>query len=128
MSIEPIRTPRGEVIVVDGTRAELRWFPGMANRWNDRYSAAQQMLDSEILRRTTPYVPLRTSMLIKSGILGTVVGSGEVAWIAPYARKQYYDTAGTRTYDAKRGGHWFARMMAAEGPALIASVRRQFGR
>ena len=44
-----IETPRGEVILVDNnTRAELRWFPGMANRWDARYDAAQKLLDSEV--------------------------------------------------------------------------------
>lgn len=124
-----IETPRGEVILVDNnTRAELRWFPGMANRWDARYDAAQKLLDSEVLRRSSAYLPFRTGMLQKSGELGTVTGSGVVAWIAPYARKQYYNTADTRFYDARRGGHWFARMKAAEGAALITSVRRQFGR
>lgn len=123
-----IETHRGEVLRVGKTEAKLTWYPGFAPKWNERYENAQKMLDDLILQTCSSYVPFRTGFLQKSGILGTVVGTGEVAWIAPYARTQYYNTADTRWDDAKRGGHWFARMKAAEGAALIASVRRQFGR
>ena len=34
--------------------------------------------------------PRRTGMLIKSGTLGTVIGSGEIEYLAPYARQQYH--------------------------------------
>lgn len=125
---DKIETPRGVLVRVGKTSCRLTWNPGFAPQMNQRFESAQQFLDTAVLELSEPYMPYRTKMLIRSGTLGTVVGSGEVAWIAPYARKQYYDTASTRTYDAKRGGHWFARMKAAEGPALIASVRRQFGR
>ena len=33
---------------------------------------------------------LYTSMLMRSGELGTVIGSGKVSYIAPYARRLYY--------------------------------------
>ena len=38
----------------------------------------QKIVDSEVLRRSTPYVPFKTGNLIKSGIRGTKIGSGEV--------------------------------------------------
>ena len=59
-------------------------------------------------------------MLEKSGILGTVIGSGEVRYIAPYARRQYYHTAQSRSYDAHRGAKWFERMK----PAHKADIQR----
>ena len=58
-------------------------------------------------------VPLRTGTLERSGTLGTLIGSGEVKYIAPYARRQYYNTATTRSYDPRRGGKWFERMKTA---------------
>lgn len=66
-------------------------------------------------------------MLQKSGILGTEIGSGEVAWIAPYAKKQYYETADTRSYDAQRGGHWFIRMKADHGKEIIVGAKERMG-
>ena len=49
-----------------------------------------------------PETPRRTGMLIKSATLGTVIGSGEVDQIAPYARRQYYEH--------KEKSYWFERM------------------
>ncbi|MBQ4447424.1 MAG: minor capsid protein [Clostridia bacterium] len=60
------------------------------NRFNPKFSAAQRFLDSEVLRDSAPYVPMRTGTLMKSGQLGTVIGSGEVRYNAPYASKCYY--------------------------------------
>ena len=73
----------------------------------------QKIIDSEVLRMCSPLVPLRTGTLERSGTLGTLIGSGEVKYIAPYARRQYYNTATTRSYDPRRGGKWFERMKTA---------------
>ena len=73
----------------------------------------QKIIDSEVLRMCSPMVPLRTGTLERSGTLGTLIGSGEVKYIAPYARRQYYNTATTRSYDPRRGGKWFERMKTA---------------
>ena len=67
-------------------------------------------------------VPKRTGALEKSGTLGTVIGSGEVKYIAPYARQQYYNTSQTRSYDPRRGGMWFERMKAANKAAILRLV------
>ena len=49
-----------------------------------------------------PETPRRTGVLIKSATLGTVIGSGEINQIAPYARRQYYEH--------KEKSYWFERM------------------
>lgn len=77
------------------------------------FNRKQAIVDSEVLRYCNPLVPKRTSILIKSGTLGTVIGSGEVQYIAPYARRQYYRTSQSRSYDSRRGGLWFERMKTA---------------
>ena len=123
-----IQTPRGEVIITKAGKAQLTWNPDFQRKWESRYSNAQQYVDSEVLRLSTPKIPLRSSMLIKSGQLGTIIGSGEVRWIAPYARKQYYDTATSRPYDPQRGAYWFARMKAVDGRKIIAGAKRFVGR
>ena len=63
-------------------------------------------------------------MLEKSGLLGTVVGSGEVKYIAPYARFQYYSTAQSRIYDPRRGGMWFERMKAAHRKDILRAAEK----
>lgn len=64
--------------------------------WNNRdrisgnIERAQKYLDSQVLKDTDKYVPMRTGILAKSGIIGTVIGSGELEYSAPYARRVYY--------------------------------------
>lgn len=60
------------------------------NRFAPKFQKAQKFLDNEVLKDSAPYVPMRTGHLMKSGVLGTVLGSGEVVYNAPYARRCYY--------------------------------------
>ena len=60
------------------------------SRFAPRYERAQKFLDSEVLRDSAPYTPMRTGNLMKSGNTGTVIGSGKVIYNAPYAKKCYY--------------------------------------
>lgn len=122
-----ISTPKGTVISVDGAQAKLTWNLGFSDKWNGQYSQAQSFVDKQVLRFSDPYIPFQTGMLKESGTLGTEIGSGEVSWIAPYAQKQYYGTADSRDYDPQRGGHWFERMKADHGPAIIAGAKRRAG-
>lgn len=69
-------------------------------------------------------VPFQTGMLDKSGKLGTVIGSGNVQYIAPYARTQYYDTATSRPYDANRGAKWFERMKVAYKKDILSGAKK----
>ena len=41
----------------------------------------QQFIDSEVLRRCQDYVPMDTGELIRSGIINTQIGSGELFMI-----------------------------------------------
>ena len=50
--------------------------------------------------------------MIKSGQLGTVIGSGSMEYLAPYARRQYYENAGQS--GGNRGKLWFERMKASK--------------
>lgn len=128
MSYPKIETPRGTIIVNSSGYAELKWSTTFRQKWQKQYSESQKFVDSEVLRLSDPYIPLRTGMLIKSGILGTVIGNGEVAWIAPYAKAQYYRARkpGSQT-GALRGPYWFQRMKAAHGRRLIEQARRIAG-
>lgn len=110
MAFKPIETPRGSIIQGPNGKAEIKWNPNFPQRMNEVLSKKQEIIDSEVLRLCSPMVPLRTGTLERSGTLGTVIGSGEVKYIAPYAKQQYYSTAQARSYDANRGGMWFERM------------------
>lgn len=126
-----VKTPRGQIIQVTTksgkVTAKLTWAADTGSKWTGNFTRAQKFLDSEVLRDSTPLVPFRTGMLARSGQLGTVVGSGTVSWVAPYARAQYYNTAETRSYDNQRGGKWFERAKASHKPAWVAGVKKIAG-
>jgi hypothetical protein len=136
MTAPVINTPRGSIIVNKGGKAELKWntanftgHSGNGGSWQDHYSDAQKYCDSEVLRLSEPYTPLLTGMLIKSGTLGTDIGSGTVQWIAPYSRRQYYSARkpGSMT-GPLRGPYWFERMKAVSGQTILAGARKIAGR
>ena len=124
MARNQITTPRGSIVQTGHGNARLEWDPAFAARQTEQFSKKQKFVDSEVLRRCSPLVPFDTGMLEKSGKLGTVIGSGEVDYIAPYAAKQYYDTAESRSYDPNLGSQWFERMKASEKEEILEGAKR----
>lgn len=122
-----VSTPRGQILGDGVSKAQLVWNRSFSNRFSNQYSEAQKFVDSEVLRGCSALVPFQTGALQKSGILGTDVGSGEVAWIAPYAHEQYYETPQTRSYDANRGAYWFERWKASDGGRTIKQAKKLAG-
>lgn len=137
-----ISTPRGTVYTIASNTsrsllknqqrgqtvtARLSWNRSFSNRFSSQYSKAQKFVDSEVLRGCSALVPFQTGALQKSGVLGTEVGSGEVAWIAPYAHDQYYNTPRTRGYDANRGAYWFERWKASEAKRVLSAAKKRAG-
>lgn len=120
-----INTPRGKIVQTKGGKAKLEWNTNFQPKWQKQYSRAQMFVDSEVLRTCEPFIPLLTGMLIKSGILGTEIGSGTVQWIAPYARRQYYSSRkpGSQT-GPLRGPEWFERAKQAHKSEWLAGARR----
>lgn len=102
----------------------LRWSPSFAFKWTQKFTASQKFVDSEVLRYCSPLTPRRTGFLINSGNTGTEIGSGLVQYTAPYAARQYYDTAETRAYDANRGAKWFERMKISYKKAILDGARK----
>ncbi len=91
----------------------------------------QKFIDSECIRCMDKYTPFRSGVLKKSVTLGTVIGSGKLRQIAPYARRNYYHNAGRGTegmaYGGLRGPKWFERMKAAFGKLILAGATRLSG-
>lgn len=90
------------------------------NRIESRVKKVQRFVDSEVLRRCDPLVPFKSGSLKKSGRQGTKVGSGQVRYIAPYARHQYYNGRVSVT----RGRKWFQRMKSEQGQAILEAAQR----
>jgi hypothetical protein len=128
MTRPTIETPRGQIFVNKNNKAQLVWNTHFRPKWQNRYSRAQKYVDSEVLRLSEPFTPLLTGMMIKSGTLGTDIGSGTVQWIAPYSRKQYYSTRppGSKT-GPLRGPFWFQRMKEVHKAAILAGARNLAG-
>lgn len=122
--VHRIDTPRGSIIRTGETTCRLVWNSGFGQERTAMFNRKQEIVDSEVLRYCSPLVPLRTGMLEKSGTLGTVMGSGEVKYIAPYARFQYYQTAKSRSYDTRRGAKWFERMKTAHKGDIQRAAER----
>lgn len=100
----------------------------LAKRGLEERGRVQRFVDSEVLRRASPFVPLRTGTLMRSGPLSTSVGSGVVTYNAPYASAQYYKhrKVGSAT-GALRGPMWFERMKSSQGKAIIQSAAQMAG-
>lgn len=128
MTPPKIETPRGSIVIGPNGKAELKFNTNFQPKWQKRYSEAQKFVDSEVLRLCNPLTPFRTGMLIKSGILGTEIGSGTVSWIAPYARRQYYTKRKHPSADPNRGPYWFERMKAQWKQYLISGAKMIAGR
>lgn len=122
MALKLIQNLQGATASGRNGAVSISWNPGALPRINDMISKKQEIIDSEVLRLCAPMVPFRTGALERSGTLGTVIGSGEVKYIAPYARHQYYNTAQTRSYDPRRGGMWFERMKTANKAQILRLI------
>jgi hypothetical protein len=124
-----IKQPQNKKVNLQSATAELKFNTNFSKKWNGRLNRAQTVVDSEVLRRSEKYTPLLTGTLIKSGILGTVLGSGLVSWITPYAKRQYYKgrRPGTQQAGPLRGRFWFERMKAVEKKDIVDKVNKTFG-
>lgn len=119
-----IDTPGDLTIQYSGGRVRLCWDGGFSERRSNMFNRKQMIVDSEVLRYCSPLVPFWTGALMRSGITGTVVGSGNVEYTAPHARNQYYHTAQTRPYDSRRGAKWFERMKTAHKKDIQRAAER----
>ena len=118
-----IATPRGYVYTTTSKNgkvtARIQWAPGFGRRKEAAFMRAQEFVDSECLRYMNPLTPRRTGTLIKSGTLGTVIGSGSIEYLAPYARRQYYEH--------KEKAHWFETMKASRKETILKGANRIAG-
>lgn len=120
MSYFEIKTPRGTVFTVNGkggkVTAEIEWNPGFGPSESSKFDRKQKFVDQECIRRMAPETPRRTGVLIKSATLGTVIGSGEINQITPYARRQYYEH--------KEKSLWFERMKNRHKDSILKGAEK----
>ncbi|MBQ2470771.1 MAG: hypothetical protein II514_06270 [Ruminococcus sp.] len=68
----------------------FKWNPRFGEMMTERIQRTQRFIDSETMRLMVPYTPMRNGILMESVKLGTVIGSGELRYLSPYARYLYY--------------------------------------
>lgn len=130
-------TPKGEMHEIkmeDGTvKLEIRWNDGFGTKLSKAFNSAQEYIDTQVLLLCQPMVPKDANTLIESGILCTQIGSGEVKYRTPYARRWYYmpakfsEGSGSGTGTVGRGNYWFARMKQQHKEKILAGAKRIAG-
>lgn len=86
----------------------------------------QRFIDSECLRLTAPFVPKDTGALIESGTVNTKIGSGEVIYNTPYARRWHYMPAQFQGAP-ERGNYFFERMKQQHKEQILSGAKRLAG-
>lgn len=90
----------------------------LKDRKLDIGGGVQVFIDGEVLRRCSPMVPFDSGALNRSGVTHTRLGSGEVIYATPYARRWYYREANFQGAPM-RGTFWFERMKQNGGRDAI---------
>ena len=86
----------------------------------------QKFIDSDVLRLCENKVPKDTNNLIESAIANTQIGSGDVRYRAPYARRWYYMPAQFQGAP-ERGNYWFERMKQQYKNQILEGAKKVSG-
>lgn len=107
--------------------AQFQW--NNRNRIPENIERAQKYLDSQVLKDTDKYVPMRTGILVRSGVLGTRIGSGEIQYISPYAKKLYYgvNIRFGKSRHPFACAKWFEASKAVNKRSWLSEVRKIAG-
>lgn len=54
-------------------------------------AGSQAEFDALVLQDSNYFCPIKTGTLEKSAIINSRLGSGQLVWRTPYARRQYYE-------------------------------------
>ena len=119
-----VQTPYAKRVMLPNGMATLEFRPDFGARMSGKFDTAQVIVDNEVLRYSQPLIPFRRGMLVRSGKVGTVLGSGCVQYVVPYARFLYYRTTQTRSYDVRRGAKWFERMKTAHRDDILSGAKK----
>ena len=98
----------------------LEFAPDFTVKSKENFRQAQIYVDSEVIRRTEPYIPILTGALKDSGKTGTKIVSGVVQYPVEYARPRYYKG---RKGKGLRGKYFFHRMKADHKEDILRGVK-----
>lgn len=112
---------------------EIRWNPNFGPEMTENIRGVQTFIDSKCLYLCDELIPKDTGILKQSGIMHTQLGSGEVKWSTPYARRWYYmpahfqEGSGSGTATAGRGNYWFERMKQQYKEQILTGAKKIAG-
>ena len=87
----------------------------------------QTFIDTEFIKHCEPYVPRDTGMLEDSPWLSTDIGSGEIVYNTPYAKKMYTSPELNFQGAPMRGAFWAERMWADHGDDITNGAAKLAG-
>lgn len=112
----------------------------LVDRGMEAGGRVQEYIDNEVLRLSVQYLPFENGELGRSGVNGTVPGSGEVQYKSPKARYLYYGkvmvgrapkrlTSKNLAYHGapQRGAKWFERMKIGHTDEILRGAGRIVG-
>lgn len=126
-------TPKGEMHEIKlengSVKLEIKWNAGFGSKMTRNINSVQEFIDTECLRRSADFAPFDQHTLIESGILCTQIGSGEVKYRTPYARRLYYhpEYNFSTEHNPQAGGYWFERMKQQHKEKILAGAKRRAG-
>ena len=128
---------------------KLTWSKCLGADRTAQLLRVQKFIDSECIRLMVPYTPMLTGKMRDSATIGTVIGSGRIVYLSPYARYQYYGrlmvsrlTGSSyarrgeskvltnrplrhqRSKQPNAGAFWFKRMKADKKIQILQGARR----
>lgn len=96
------------------------------SRGLEPFGRVQKFIDSECLRLSAPKIPKDTGTLIRSGTDNTIIGSGELRYRTPYARRWYYMQAQFQGAP-ERGNYFFERMKQQYEEQILNGAKKLAG-
>ena len=69
---------------------KIHWNPHFAKNMVQRAYRIQCVIDSDVIKFMTPYIPYQSGFLATKALtIPTVIGTGEIRQLGPYAHYQY---------------------------------------
>ena len=149
---DKINQPRDVKIKQDKLEVNLAWKQTFGKDRTERFESAQKFVDSECIRLMVPYTPMLNGILMKSPVLGTKIGSGQIVYQNSCARYQYYgklmvssvtgsafasmgekkvltsvDLVHNTSKHKNAGPFWFERMKADRLPQILKGAAKYSG-
>ncbi len=64
---------------------------GIKSDIESKIQQQQKYFDALVLQDSNYFIPIKTHTMEASSQINTRLGTGEIVWRTPYARRQYYD-------------------------------------